>query len=99
MVQEAIERDKNENLKKPLCDQQQLHLDNLVKTICSCKVSFSVWEKRDANGKGSGLYDFTSLMGTDRKILLENLPAKLEGIISPATSHTVIDIWKVVYIV
>jgi len=41
------------------------------------------------------MYDFTSLMGSDKKILLEKLPSKLEGIITPETSSTVIKIWKV----
>lgn len=71
------------------------HLDKLVKAICNCGVSFSVWEKQNADGKGSGLYDFTSLMGSDKKLLLERLPPKLEGIISQETSHTVVHIWKI----
>jgi hypothetical protein len=95
LVDEALQRDKRENLRKRPSDQQQLHLENLVKVICSCGVSFSVWEKRDADGKGSNSYDFTSMMGTEKKILLGNLPAKLDGILSPATSATVITIWKV----
>ena len=87
-----MQRDKAANLRKAPCDQKQLHLENLIQGFCSCGVTFSVWEKKDANGKGSGLYDFTSLMGTDKKILLAKLPQKLDGIITPAT---VIKIWKV----
>ena len=64
-----------------------VHLDNLIQAIFSCGVSFTVWEKLNADGKGSGLYDFTSLMGADKKILLEKLPTKLEG--------KVFKIWKV----
>lgn len=92
---EAISRDKKNNLNKAPRDQTTTHLDSLVKAICSCGVSFSVWEKQNADGKGSGLYDFTSLMGTDKKLPLEKLPAKLDGIISRATSTTVIKLWKV----
>ena len=54
-----------------------------------------VWEKRNADGKGSATYDFTSLMGSDKKILLQHLPGKLEGVIRPETSVTVIKLWKV----
>jgi hypothetical protein len=72
-----------------------VHLENLVKAICSCGVSFSVWEKQNADGKGSGLHDFTSLMGPAKKILLEKLPSKMDGILSPETSDIIIKIWKV----
>ena len=95
MVNEALQRDKAENLREAPCDQKQLHLENLIQVFCSCGVTFSVWEKKDASGKGSGLYDFTSLMGTDKKISLAKLPQKLDGIITPSSSATVIKIWKV----
>lgn len=95
LVTDAISRDKKDNLYKAPRNQTTAHLNNLVKTFCSCGVSFSVWEKQNADGKGSGLHDFTSLMGTDKKLLLEKLPAKLDGVISPATSSTVIKIWQV----
>ena len=75
-----------------------MHLENLVKAICSCGVSFSVWEKQNADGKGSGLHNFTSLMGPAKKILLEKLPPKLHGILSSEASDTIIKIWKVQYI-
>jgi F420-0:gamma-glutamyl ligase-like protein len=42
LIDEALQRDKIENLRKRPSDQQQLHLDNLVKAILSCGVSFSV---------------------------------------------------------
>lgn len=57
-----------------------------------------VWEKLNADGRGSGVYDFTSLMGTDKKILLEKLPSKLYTVTSPETSATVIKIWQVLNI-
>ena len=95
LVTEAISRDKKENVNKAHRDQTTTHLNNLVKAICSCGVSFGVWEKQNVDGRGSGLFDFTSLMGTDKKLLLQKLPAKLNGIISPATSNTVIKIWQV----
>ena len=73
------------------------HLSDLVGAISSCGVSFNVWEKMDGNGKGSGIYDFTSLMGSDKKILMKKLPDKLEGVVKSETSETVVKIWKVCY--
>ena len=63
--------------------------------IRSCGISFNVWEKRDANGRGSGIYDFTSCMGTDKKLLLKKLPSKLKGAITPDTCDEIIKLWKV----
>jgi hypothetical protein len=95
LVKEAISRDKKENLNKAPRHRTTTHLDNIVNTISSCGVSFSVWEKKDADGKGSGIFDFTSLMGTDKKLLMKKLPDKLNGIITSATSNTVIKLWQV----
>ena len=95
LIQQALNRDKGENLGKTPCDRKPVHLENLVKAICSCGVSFSVWEKQNADGKGSGLHDFPNLMGPAKKILLEKLPSKLDGILSPYTSNTIIKIWEV----
>ena len=45
-----------------------------MEAINNCGVSFSIWEKRNADGKGSGAWDWTSLMGNDRKNLQESFP-------------------------
>jgi hypothetical protein len=57
-------------------------------------MSFNVWEKRNADGKGSGIHDFTSLMGSDKKQLMKDLPDKLHGVIKPTQSESVIKVWK-----
>ena len=75
--------------------QSDKHLQALVKAIKNCGVSFDVWEKLNGDGKGSGLYAFTSLMGSDKKLLLKKLPDNLQGAIRPETSATVIQIWRV----
>ena len=75
--------------KKKVC------LDKLIQAINSCGVSFSVWEKRNADGKGSATYEWTSLMGDDRKTLLKNLPSKLEPLIQQDSAKTVVELWKV----
>ena len=75
--------------------KKKVHLDKLIQAINSCGVSFSVWEKRNADGKGSGTCEWTSLMGDDRKTLLKNLPTKLEPLIQQNTVKTVVELRKV----
>ncbi|CAH3191986.1 unnamed protein product, partial [Porites evermanni] len=94
LVHEAVEWDKEANHNKPPSQRSTLHLHALLKAINSCGVCFNVWEKRNADGKGSGSNDFTSVMGSDKKLLLQHLPAKLKGAIKPQTSNTVIKLWK-----
>jgi hypothetical protein len=36
-------------------------------------------------------------MGTDKKLLLKNLPEKLDGVVKADSSDTVINLWKVSY--
>lgn len=61
--------------------KKKVQLDKLIQAISSCGVSFSFWEKGNADGKGSGTGEWTSLMGYDRKTLLKNLPSKLEPLL------------------
>lgn len=95
LVREAITWDHKDNLNKPPRLKTSKHLDCLIAAINDCGVCFSVWEKKNADGGGSGMHQFTSLMGSAKKLLLKNLPSKLPGIIKPETSETVIKIWKV----
>ena len=62
----------------------------LVKAIRSCGISFNIWEKMDGDGKGSGHYDFTSLMGSDKRLLLDVLPPKLKEILPDGISDTIV---------
>ena len=61
-------------------------------------MSFNVWEKKNADGKGSGVHDFTSLMGSDKKRRMRDLPSRLPGVIRPNHSDAVVKIWKVMYV-
>lgn len=90
-----IDWDRKENVKKRPMNRMNTHLNDLVNAIRSCGITFSVWEKLDGNGGGSGHHDFTSLMGSDKKRLLSELPTKLEGILKPSVSERVINLWKV----
>lgn len=99
LVIDAVEWDKKENLNKPPSQRTDYHLQSLVKCICSCGISFNVWEKMDGDGKASGIKDFTSLMGSDKKLLLKSLPDKLAQVVRPETSDTVVKLWQVCIIV
>jgi len=71
LVTYVIQWDNKENLGKPQSQKSDKHLQALLRVINSCGVSFSVWEKMNGDGKGSGLFDFTSLMGSDKKTVVE----------------------------
>lgn len=51
-------------------------------------------KKTNADGKGSGTYDFTSLLGNDKKQLLGELPGKILSVVQTSTSNTVKKIWE-----
>ena len=58
-----------------------------------------IWEKTNADAKGSGQYDFTSLSGLDKKKLVNELPHKFEGVIRPAAESEVENLWVKFYII
>ncbi len=60
LVLGAISQDAKDNFNKPPKDRITSHTDALLHAIRSCGVSFSIWEKTNADGSGSGTYDFTS---------------------------------------
>ena len=97
LVNEALEWDIKDNNHKCPKDRTNKHVSDLVECIQACSVSFNVWEKRNADGKGSGVHDFTSLMGSDKKRLMRDLPDKLHGVIKPSHSDSVIKVWKVIF--
>lgn len=78
IVQDAMQWDDKETW---ITGKKKVHLDKLIQAINSCGVSFSFWEKGNADGKGSGTGEWTSLMGYDRKTLLQNLLSKLEPLV------------------
>ena len=94
LIRDALEWDQKENKRKKKGQQKNTHLKNLQTTIRSCGISFDIWEKTNADGKGSGQYDFTSLLGSDKKKLLRELPGKLNGVIQPDTLEVVKNLWE-----
>ena len=53
-------------------------------------------KKNNADGGGSSIHDWTSYLGSDKRKLMNNLPAQLEqnDILIPERKGTVIKIWK-----
>ena len=94
IITECLNWDKDDDLNRKKGEPQGLHLKKLIQVIRSCGVSFDVWEQRNADGKASGKYDWTSLLGTDKKILLEALLDKLKSCLRPQTSDAVVKVWK-----
>ena len=70
------------------------HLQRLERAAQDCGVTFRVWESRDADKKSSG-YEWTSLMGKDKKKLLQKLPSKFPGLMEAGVQAEVAQIWKV----
>ena len=71
LINEALEWDAKDNKDKAPKNRLNKHLSD-INCIQSCGVSLNVWEKKNADGKGSDMYDFTSLMGSDKKLLGES---------------------------
>ena len=94
LVMDVLEWDKRDDLNTKRGVERGVHLEKLKVRIRSCGVSFDIWKKRDADGKGAGKYDFTSLLGTDKKKLLKELPSKLSEAVQPDTSETVATVWQ-----
>lgn len=72
-----------------------LHLTALVKAINDCGIPFKVWEKLDNNGKKTSRYDWRSLVGQEKKKLLECLPEKFPQVLKPEICVIVTKIWQV----
>lgn len=75
-------------------NNQQSHLNMLINSIRSCGVSFDVWKKKNADSKESGVHDWTSLMGNDKKLLLNCLPEKMKDFLRSETANKVTKIWE-----
>ena len=54
LIEDVLEWDKTEDISKKRCEERGIHLQNLINTIKSCGVSFNIWQKTNADGKGVG---------------------------------------------
>ena len=100
LIEDAMQWDDKESTStsKKRSIEKSVHIKQLVSLRNKCGVTFTIWEKRNADGKGSGTWDRTSLMGDDRKKLLRELPEKLANFtdcIQKNTQHPVALLWKV----
>ncbi len=83
---------------KVLGQPAQNYLQMLERAVRETGVTFRVWEERSADGKPSGKYDCTSLMGNDKKKVLRNLPSHFGSfILDKEVATTMSNIWIVSY--
>ena len=75
--------------------EKGIYQHKLCSAIKKCGVSFNIWQKPDENGNSTDKYDWTSLMGTDKKKVLEKLSHTFPDFLPPDTVDTVTQIWKV----
>ena len=87
-----IALDIKENFKKKV-QKRWGHLRKLQSTIRSCGVSFDIWEKKRRWSR-IRQYDFTTILGSDKKKRLAELPDKLVDWLMPDTCDTVVQIWN-----
>ena len=92
----VLERDSKRNFNLAKNDTKNIYRDTLLKAINETGAVFTMWEKMNADGRSSGSFDWTSLIGADKKKVMEGLPNKLEAqdIIFPETKETVVKIWR-----
>lgn len=86
-----LTEDKNKRSNQP----KGIHLTALVKAINECGISFAVWPKLDGSGKKTSGYDWRSIVGQEKKQLLQLLPEKFDGVLKPDIGNTVKQIWQV----
>jgi len=99
LIHACIEWDTTDGVDPP--SGTRIHLSSLVKSICECGVAFSVWQTKNGDQKLSGHYEWSSMVGGDKKKVLANLPRKLDGVLAGKENcQTVTKIWqdfKIVY--
>ena len=96
LITEVMDRDGQADISKGKGEKKGIYLETLINTIKNLGISFSIWEKKNADGKGSGSYEWTSLIGSDKKKLMELLPSQVQekDILFPETKDKVIQLWS-----
>ena len=93
VIDEAVEHDAIGDFQKNRGQRKGIHLDKVVKSINDIGISFSIWNKKNADGSESNLKEFTSLLGSQKKKLIHEFPSKLHLFLYPDTCNTVEKIW------
>ncbi|XP_028418693.1 uncharacterized protein LOC114544180 [Dendronephthya gigantea] len=96
IINEVMQRDSKADFTKKSGEEKGIYLKRLVSVINELGITFAIWEKRNADGKGSGSYDWTSLVGSEKKKLIQLLPLQLEtrDILFPETRSTIVKLWR-----
>lgn len=93
MLTECEERETNENFTKSSRENKSNYTNDLVKIINQMGITFSVWNKKNADGSASNQKECTSLLGSQKKKLLKELPLHLPKLLYPETCSVVVNIW------
>ncbi len=73
LIKEDMERDSEADFLRKRGELKGIYLNKLVTVINSLGISFSVWEQSSADRKESSAYDWTSLVGSEKKKLINLL--------------------------
>lgn len=80
LIIEIMEKDGKQDQNQIRNEEKGANLKQFIKTVNELGITFSIWEKKNAVRKGSGSYDWTSLVGSDKKKLMKLLPARLQDL-------------------
>lgn len=96
VINSALDWDQRIELDRTRGQEKGVHSKQTVQHICNLGISFKVWEETNADGKASGRYAWTSLIGDDKKKLLRHFP-RHENTINifqdKQLGKQVIDVW------
>lgn len=79
--------------KKPGDKQKESIFQNLLRQLILWGFHFQYGRKKNADGSESQVKEFTCLLGSQKKKLLNGLPSKLGEVLCPDTCETVKQIW------
>ncbi|CAB3985453.1 Hypothetical predicted protein [Paramuricea clavata] len=65
--------------------EKNVYQHKLLQAMKKCGVTFSIWNKPDENGNLTDKYDWTSLMGADKKPSFTTFPTHLQNLFPQIT--------------
>lgn len=97
VIDSALDYDQQLEIDRARGQDRGVQLKKTVEHIKGLGISFNVWQEKNADGKESGKYKWTSLTGNDKKKLLREFPKHentLDLFQNKEHGQTVIDIWN-----
>ena len=94
VIDEIIEQASIADFNKPNTQPKGQLLKNFVENINELGVPFSVWYKKNSDGSSSNIPEHASLVGAQKRTLLNKLPGILHHYLYPETCEIVIQIWN-----